>query len=76
MSQHYNGIIIKPEMVNQILDPAKIAELYDISPMLLQSLKKILLAGKCGKKNRESDLIEAMGAIKRQLQLDLESENG
>lgn len=67
---HYHKIIITENLVGETLDPALIASLYDLDPLLLQALKKILMAGKRGLKNREDDLIGAMSSINRQLAID------
>ena len=67
---HYHKIKITENLVGENLDPALIATLYDLDPLLLQALKKILMAGKRGLKNREDDLIGALSSIDRQLKID------
>ena len=67
---HYHKIKITENLVGENLDPALIATLYDLDPLLLQALKKILMAGKRGLKNREDDLIGAISSIDRQLKID------
>ncbi|NLA14216.1 MAG: hypothetical protein GX867_08200 [Tissierellia bacterium] len=67
---HYHQIKITENLVGENLDPALIATLYDLDPLLLQALKKILMAGKRGLKNREDDLIGAISSINRQLHID------
>lgn len=67
---HYRNVVITENLVGMQLDPALIAELYNVSPLLLQALKKLLLAGNRGLKNREDDLIGVISAVQRQLEID------
>lgn len=68
--KHYGRIIINEQLVGQKLDPALIATLYNLDPLLLQALKKLLLSGKRGIKDRQDDLIGVIAAVNRQLELD------
>lgn len=63
----YKGILI---------DPARIARIYNISsPMLFTVLKKILRAGNGGYKSYRQDLIDCQDALRRELEMIDEDKN-
>jgi len=62
----YNGIK---------LDPARICKIYGINSLLVgQAIKKLLVAGGRGNKNREQDLRDVICAIERELEMIEEDE--
>ena len=70
--EHYKkNRCIKENHVGQPLDPALICEYYaNLSAMRLTALKKILLAGERGEKTKKQDLEDAIGALKREIELE------
>lgn len=68
--KHYKKNVITQEMVGQPLDPALIEKINPMDFMLSTALKKIIFAGKRGKKDKKQDLLDAIGAIQRQIELD------
>lgn len=69
--KHYKNHIIKEHHVGQPLDPAMIALIRgdSMSPMRFTALKKILEPGERGRKTFEQDIEDAIGALKRELEL-------
>lgn len=51
------------------VDVYDIAEAYELTPALSHALKKILVAGQRGHKDRDTDLAEAIQAIEREREL-------
>lgn len=68
--KHYKGVTITHDMIGQPLDPAFIEKHYPMDAMQFQAFKKIMFAGKRGNKDRKQDLLDAIGAIERQIELD------
>lgn len=69
--EHYKNYLIKDCHVGQPLDPAMIVEIRGgkMEPMIFTALKKILGAGDRGHKSEKQDIHDAIGALKRQLEL-------
>jgi len=52
------------------VDPYRIAALYGLTDhALFQALKKILAAGQRGGKDQRQDIVEAIGALNRKLEM-------
>lgn len=67
--EHYKNVRILPEHVEQPLDPAFIATVYKLSPMMFTVLKKILVAGERGNKSYIQDIEDSIGALEREKEL-------
>lgn len=67
--KHYKQSTIEQWHVGQVIDPGLIALFYDLSPMRFTAMKKILIPGKRGNKTYEQDIEDAIGALKRDLEL-------
>lgn len=68
-ASHYHKHVITEHMVGQTIDPAFVATMYNIGPVRLQALKKILEAGTRGNKGKIQDLEEAKFMLEREIDL-------
>lgn len=66
--EHYSQGVVSSQMVGQPIDPALIAEVYELTPMMFTALKKVLRCGN-GIKNRRTDIADIKAALDRELEL-------